>query len=207
MRQLSPSTRDAIVKGTTRLISLRDFSDVTTRSIAESAEISEATLFRYFPRKEDIMVSILQNAAAGFFAEIESVVGLVDGHAEKLLALCRSHARFGARNREIFAVMQRECSYLGRKDPVCTEGLKKFLGKLRELIGAGVKAGVFRRDLDLEIATLGLQGVIHNVMMEDRLLRDKPQTDEEFVSRAERFYQHHLRAIRAETGKAEGRAR
>lgn len=206
MRQLSPSTRDAIVKGTTTLLSRKEFAAVTTRSIAESAEISEATLFRYFPRKEDILVSILQNVAADFFQEIETVVSLVDGPAEKLLALCRAHARFGARNREIFAILQRECSYLGKKDPVCTEGLRRYLAKLTELIKACVRSGVFRRDLDLEIATLALHGVIHNVMMEERMLRSKPFGDEEFVERAERFYQHHLRALRAESGR-EGRGR
>lgn len=198
MRQLSPSTRDAIVRGTTRLLAMKDFGQVTTRAIAESAEISEATLFRYFPRKEDILGSILQNAAKGFFEDIEHTVALVDGPAEKLLALCRAHSRFGARNRPIFAILQRECSYLGKKDPVCTEGLQRFLAKLGELLQAGVKAGVFRRDLDLEVATLAFHGVIHNVMMEERLLRAKPFEDEEFVARTERFYQHHLRAIRSE---------
>lgn len=207
MRQLSPSTRDAIVTGTTRLLSMKEFAEVTTRAIAESAEISEATLFRYFPRKEDILGSILLNAAKGFFEEIETVVSLVDGPAEKLLALCRAHARFGARNRPIFAIMQRECSYLGKKDPVCTEGLQCYLAKLGELLQNGMRAGVFRRDLDVEIATLAFQGVIHNVMMEERLLQKKPYENEEFVSRAERFYQHHLRAIRAEHGKSEGRGR
>lgn len=207
MRHLSPSTRDAIVKGTTRLLSRKEFAAVTTRSIAESAAISEATLFRYFPRKEDILGSILKNVAAGFFQEIETVVALVDGPAEKLLALSRAHARFGARNREIFAILQRECSYLGRTAPVCTEGLQRYLAKLTELIKEGTKAGVFRRDLDLEIATLAFHGVIHNVMMEERLLRKKPYEDEEFVKRAERFYQHHLRAIRAEGGRVEGRSR
>lgn len=207
MRQLKPSTRDAIVKGTTKLLSRKEFSEVTTRSIAETAAISEATLFRYFPRKEDILVSILKNVAAGFFEEIETVVELVDGPAEKLLALSRAHARFGARNREIFAILQRECSYLGKKDPVCTEGLQRFLTKLTELIQSGVRAGVFRRDLDLEIATLAFHGVIHTVMMEERLMRKKPYDDEEFVSRAERFYQHHLRAIRSESGRNDGRGK
>lgn len=206
MRQLSPSTRDAIVKGTTRLLSMKEFAHVTTRAIAETAAISEATLFRYFPRKEDILVSILRNVAEGFFHEIETVVALVDGPAEKLLALCRAHARFGARNREIFAILQRECSYLGKK-PMCTEGLQRFLGKVTELIKLGVRAGVFRRDLDLETATLAFHGVIHNVMMEERLLLNKPYGDDEFVERAERFYQHHLRAIAQQPGRSEGRGR
>ena len=207
MRQLSGSTRDAIVRETTRLLALRDFAEVTTRSIAESAEISEATLFRYFKKKEDILVSILTNAAADFFEEVEHVVGLVDGPAEKLLALCRAHARFAARNKDILAILQRECSYLGRKEPVCSDGLKRFLDKLDELIGLGVKAGVFRRDLDVETATLGFHGVIQNVMMEERLLRRKPYEDKEFVERAERFYQHHLRAIRNGSDRGEGKGR
>jgi AcrR family transcriptional regulator len=200
MRLLSPSTREAIVKGTLSLLAQKDFAEVTTRSIAESASISEATLFRYFRRKEDLLGLILQEVAKGFLTELEHVTSLVDGHAEKLIALCRSHARWAARNRDLFALLQRECSYTGRKDQVCTDGIRRFHGIMRDILGGGVKDGVFRADLDVETALLAFWSVIHTVMMEDRLLRPKPADEGEFVAKAERFYQMYLRAIRAEGG-------
>lgn len=198
MRLLSPATREAIVQGTLRLLSGKDFSEVTTRSIAETARISEATLFRYFRRKEDILVSIFQEVAAGLFAELDQIAALVDGHAEKVLALCRSHARWASRNRTLFALLARECSYFGKKDAVCVEGLRKFLATLKGFVEGGVKAGVFEKDVDVETTVLALWSVIHTVMLEDRLLRTRPMDDEEFVRRCEQFYQLYLGAIRAD---------
>lgn len=198
MRLPSPGTREAIVKGALRLLSAKDFAEVTTRSIAETAHISEATLFRYFRRKEDILMSIMQEVAAGLFAELDQIAALVDGHAEKLLAVCRSHARWASRNRTLFALLQRECSYTGKKDAVCLDGLKKFLGTLQGFVEAGVRAGVFRKDVDVDTTVLAFWSVIHTVMMEDRILKKKSMDDEQFVRRCERFYQLYLGAIRTD---------
>ena len=196
MRQPSPDTRAAIVRGTLRLLSERDFAAVTTRSIAESASISEATLFRYFPRKEDILDSILQEVARGFFDELEQVIGLVDGPAEKLVALGRAHARFGARNRDLLCVIQREASYEGPRRASCIEGLKRFLGRLREILVAGIGAGVFREDLEVDVAVMSFHAVIHTVFNEERVLRGKPFPEPEFVARAEKYHQLLMGAFR-----------
>jgi len=53
-------TREQILQTAMDLFAERGFSAVTTREIAEHADISEVTLFRYFPSKRNIFTSIIE---------------------------------------------------------------------------------------------------------------------------------------------------
>ncbi|MFI6287062.1 TetR/AcrR family transcriptional regulator [Streptomyces sp. NPDC051018] len=50
-------TRIAIRRATYRLIAERGYEATTVEQIAEAAEVSPSTVFRYFPTKEDIVLS------------------------------------------------------------------------------------------------------------------------------------------------------
>jgi AcrR family transcriptional regulator len=199
MRQLSPSTREAIVQGTLKLLSMREFGEVTTRAIARSAAVSEATVFRYFRRKEEILEAILIDRARKFFADIEEVLSLVDEPKEKLLALGRRHAQFAARNRDLFVVIHRESSFYQRdKSPTCSEGIRKFLARVQGILRKGTAQGVFRKDIDLEVAAMAFHSVAHTVVLKERMLAGAPFSEEVFVRQAEGFYQLYLRAVLAD---------
>ena len=50
-------TRAAIQHEALRLFRLQGYHETTTEQIAEAAEVSPSTLFRYFPSKEDLVVT------------------------------------------------------------------------------------------------------------------------------------------------------
>jgi AcrR family transcriptional regulator len=50
-------TRDAIRRAALRLIEANGYADTTVEQIAEAAEISPSTFFRYFPSKEAVFLS------------------------------------------------------------------------------------------------------------------------------------------------------
>ncbi|MET9520017.1 TetR family transcriptional regulator [Streptomyces sp. NPDC002994] len=50
-------TRNAIRTATYRLISEQGYEATTVEQIAEAAEVSPSTVFRYFPAKEDIVIT------------------------------------------------------------------------------------------------------------------------------------------------------
>jgi len=56
--------RETLVASATRLFSRRGFAGVSTRAIAEDAGISEAMLFKHFPRKDDLYREILRRHLA-----------------------------------------------------------------------------------------------------------------------------------------------
>ncbi len=58
-------TRNTILEATKHLIETEEFEVITTRLIAETAEISYQTLYNYFPTKTDILTEIFKEHFIG----------------------------------------------------------------------------------------------------------------------------------------------
>ena len=59
-------TRDAIRRAALQLIDDRGYASTTVEQIADAAEVSPSTFFRYFPSKEQVlMADALDNVTVG----------------------------------------------------------------------------------------------------------------------------------------------
>jgi AcrR family transcriptional regulator len=63
-------TRERIASEAMRLFATRGFDHVTVAEVAEAAEVSEKTVFNYFPTKEDLFFDEVPARAAAFSAVI-----------------------------------------------------------------------------------------------------------------------------------------
>lgn len=194
MRKLSLSTREAILAGAIRLLANQEFGDVTVRDIAEAANVAQTTLFRYFANKDEVLRGIVDDVVPRFYKELEDALELVDGPREKLCAICRKAAHFAARNRGLARLLQREIFYNRHAADNLVASLKRFLGRLEEVCQDGIRKGVFRPDLNLEVVTLLFYTVVHSVMILDRLRgAELPETN--FCKAADEAYRLLLDAI------------
>ena len=57
MAESEPGTRDQIVTATRKLIEDRGIAHGTTKKIAQAAGCAEGTIFRYFARKEELLLA------------------------------------------------------------------------------------------------------------------------------------------------------
>lgn len=57
------STRDRLIQSALELFTAQGVGNTTTRSIAERAEVNEATLFRHFGNKHGLLLAVLEDAA------------------------------------------------------------------------------------------------------------------------------------------------
>jgi AcrR family transcriptional regulator len=57
------STRDRLIQSALELFKAQGVGNTTTRSIAERAEVNEATLFRHFGNKHGLLLAVLEDAA------------------------------------------------------------------------------------------------------------------------------------------------
>ena len=57
-------TRDRLFQSAMRLLSERDFADVTVEMITEAADVGKGTFFNYFPNKEAIVTYRLEQKMA-----------------------------------------------------------------------------------------------------------------------------------------------
>ena len=80
--------RQQLVTIATRLFAQHGFSGTTTREIAREAGVTEAVIFRYFPRKEDLYAAILdwksgQESTTGVCEEVRAAAA--DGDDETVI--------------------------------------------------------------------------------------------------------------------------
>jgi AcrR family transcriptional regulator len=63
-------TRQAIAEAAFRLFDERGFEDVTVAEVARAADVSEGTVFNYFPTKEDLFYAQMEDFEAMLLEEI-----------------------------------------------------------------------------------------------------------------------------------------
>lgn len=94
-------TRATILEATKRLIETEEFDVITTRLIAETAEISYQTLYNYFPTKTDILTELLKKHLVGSEETYQQIVRTFSGELiRSLQELNRSRFNFVLSNSE-----------------------------------------------------------------------------------------------------------
>ena len=62
------TTRDRILDATRQIIEERGSARVTTKEIARAAGVAEGTLFKYFERKDDLVLAVIREHLPSFLA-------------------------------------------------------------------------------------------------------------------------------------------
>ena len=62
------TTRDRILDATRQIIEQRGSARVTTKEVARAAGVAEGTLFKYFDRKDDLVMAVIQENLPSFLA-------------------------------------------------------------------------------------------------------------------------------------------
>jgi AcrR family transcriptional regulator len=163
----------------------KDFSQVTTRELAAQAGIAEATLFRYFARKDEILISLVEDEGQDFFSKLDPILAVISSPRERLLAMHRHHALFAFERRDLVWTLERELTYLRPTSDHLKVLLRQFLKDLGVQIQAGIELGEFRSDLCVSSAALSFHGIIRLLLMEECLLAQPHPTSKSFLKRAD----------------------
>lgn len=134
--------RDAILETTTALVDEHGLRGVTMSQIAEEAGIGRATLYKYFPDVEAILVARHEEHVAGHLArlvELRDQAGDVPAAIEAVLEGI-SHMIFHQRRATDVAALVHQDQHVARAE----QRLTQFL---RDLIAEGVRTGDVRNDV------------------------------------------------------------
>jgi AcrR family transcriptional regulator len=81
------STRDRLLQATRQLAAERGAAKLTTKTVAQRAGVSEATLFKYFPSKDDLLLAVVREqlpAVHEATAVDQAGTGTVQGRLEHI---------------------------------------------------------------------------------------------------------------------------
>ena len=155
-------TRDVILDAAAGVMRERGLANVTTRQIAAAAGFSEATLYKHFADKIELMLAVLQERSTGF-TELAAALARPAGDdlEQRLTAVARAAIVFYTDNFPMLASIFSDRTILAAH----TDGLRKHgLGphKVNETIAdylrAEADAGRIKPDADLYAAAGLLTG-------------------------------------------------
>jgi AcrR family transcriptional regulator len=145
-------TRERIASEAMRLFATRGFDHVTVTEVAEAAEVSEKTVFNYFPTKEDLFFDEVPARAAAFSAVIRDREPGQSAIAALRKLQDRDSSRLTSAEFATFARIIEESQALRAKE---LEVMRFFADTLTETLRTELRVS----ELDARIAATALVGV------------------------------------------------
>jgi AcrR family transcriptional regulator len=138
------AVRDAILDTTAALVAEDGLRSVTMSQIAEEAGIGRATLYKYFPDVETILLAWHERQIAGhldYLAEVRDQAGEAGERLEAVLAAYAliSHESRGHHNTELAAFLHR--------DEQVARAQRQLRDMIRDLLTEGAETGDLRDDI------------------------------------------------------------
>jgi AcrR family transcriptional regulator len=136
--------REAILRTAAELVAQRGLRAVTMSEIAEKTGIGRATLYKYFPDVEAILVAWHERQIAGHLERLAAVRDETDGASSRLEAVLEAFALIAHESRTRHDT---ELSAFLHRDELVTEAEQQLRHMIRDLVREGAAAGDLRDDI------------------------------------------------------------
>lgn len=103
-----PKGKKKIMQAAVDLISTKGYNGTSTLQIAEHAGLSQATLFKYFQTKEDLLTAILHPVVPGLFGRFFEELLAFNTTEEKVHYLVHNRMAYLKKNRALMKIILQE---------------------------------------------------------------------------------------------------
>lgn len=150
--------------------------DLEVNDVASQAQVGVGTLYRHFGNREDLLRALVTHISEDALAQMRlAVEPYVDDPRAALKALVSTGLRIQQQYRSLFAVM-RDPRLTKLLDPARGEARRaQFLDQARGVIERGIQAGIFREELDADLAAAAIIGMFAGVF--DHFGKSVPPTE------------------------------
>ncbi len=121
-----------------KIFARKGYGETTLDDVAELAEFGKGTLYNYFPNKEALFASVLEEVMLGFRNIVEESLGRELDFEEKFRRLIEESLRYAFSNPEGIMLMARESQHLRENNPLMQIKLQ-LVGMLADTIAAEQK--------------------------------------------------------------------
>jgi AcrR family transcriptional regulator len=146
-----------ILEAARKVFSERTFSEVTVDDIAAAAGMAKATVYQYFPSKQEIYLAALMAGGRKLLERTENALAAAQGGVRaKIEAFVRTRLEFLEENREFFAVYHAEFGNLSHPASINQE-FRELYRRQFELLQSVLREGAKRGELaDVSVETLAV---------------------------------------------------
>lgn len=168
------TVREELLHSAAGLFTTRGYAATTTRAVAEGAGMRQATIYHYFPAKEDLLAELLESTVAPSWGLACRLLGEAERPAEdRLRELCRADVRLLCQGPHdlgaLYLLPEVQTERLAEFRRVRAE-LKRAYGRLL----AATRAGSSLDAVELALRTDMVFGLVEGVILIHRTDRDRP---------------------------------
>jgi AcrR family transcriptional regulator len=163
----STSVRKKQIMDAARKLIMRAGSEhVTVRNMAKEVGISEAAIYRHFKSKTEILSFLADSVADGLLHDIDMAGNVGFTTVDIIDEILRTHlSRIEQRRGLSFLVLAEIVSFGDKSlNKKVSDNIQIYVNRLRLLLEDGVRAGLVRKDVNLESAAMLLFGMIQGLV-------------------------------------------
>ncbi|QGG56493.1 TetR/AcrR family transcriptional regulator [Paenibacillus sp. B01] len=156
---------ELILEAALKVIAENGYHGSQVSKIAKEAGVADGTIYLYFKKKEDILISLFQEKLGSLVERFNARVRETSSAEEALRAVCEIHYSELESNVNLAYVTQielRQSSLELRK--AIGLAVKPYIELIEHILDKGVREGEFRPDLDLKLTRLLLFGAMDEVV-------------------------------------------
>ncbi len=175
VQKKSPTRKEQILQAAEQVFAQKGFHDATIADVARQAKVSEATIYEYFPSKEELLFLIPGATARRGKENLEHVLRLIRSAADKIRAFIYDHLNF-YQNHPDYASVSMLILKPNRKfvETEAYKDVQELARVLLQVIKEGMASGEFRSDIDPYLVRSAILGTIEHLVVR-RVLLGKPE--------------------------------
>ena len=137
--------RKEIFHASVHLFLNKGFNETSMREIAEAAGIGKSTLYDYFPTKDDILLSFVEDELQRLTEKAQELTKQNVGAGEKLRQMMFAYMEYLATNEDFYMKLSTEVQRLAQNSLERIQRKRHALQDMvRNIIEEGVREGCFR---------------------------------------------------------------
>lgn len=172
-----------ILKGAIKVFAKRGFHRARTAEVAKAASVAEGTIYNYFKGKDDLLVSIFEEVWGDFTRRLRAESSKLDDPAEKMALILDETFNLFENDpalAEVFLVELRQTNKIFSSRP--TMVFLDFLELLEDTMREGIRDGIYRKDVNLQVLRAFLFGGVEGVLLAWLLSQTHPEYKRRKVS-------------------------
>lgn len=143
-----PKGKKKILLASMTLFAQRGFKGTSTAQIAEESGMSQASIFKYFPTKDDILVYIMTSLAELLVGDFATQVREFDSLEDAVEFIVRDRYELVSQNRELVKILVQEVAINDHVRGIMVGTFKDMVGQLiPQIMELGRQDKNFNRDL------------------------------------------------------------
>jgi len=154
--------RDELLTIAARVFASKGIASATVRDIATEAGILSGSLYHHFTSKEEMVREVLTKAGAGEAAAYRQIFYSSPNADEALRRSTRFAVNRVAENPDVARIYRNDAQYI-RETPALAESEERRQSNRvvwMEVVDAGITQGLFRQDLDADLAVRAMWDTI-----------------------------------------------